>query len=173
MTQPKFSPIAAEDEVRSAYRLETPRPWVPHRPGEVAKALPGRPGGRGTPGPDQGYALGLASRLRERLVMAEGEHAGSVLAGGVALALVRAASFGRAPVLGDIEVALALFCFFSPAPAELVERRRQLFDGVSHDYRRQRQLVDAVPLSSLRLTKEVVSLTPWQQLLEPEVSAAS
>jgi hypothetical protein len=165
MTTPKFAPIAAEDEIRDAYRLEPPRPWVLHRPGELGKPDGQEGRGRGTPGPDQGYALGLALRLAERVVLSPGEHVEDALAGAVVLALRRASSFGRAPVLGDIELALGLFGFLSEAPADLVAYRRRQFDGVAHDYWRQRQLAESVPLESLRPPGGAKPAGTWREQL--------
>jgi hypothetical protein len=165
MTQPKFAPIAAADEVRPAYRVDTPRPWVPHRPGEHAKATAVGGKGRGAPGPDQGYALGLAERLRERLVLTSGEHAEDALLAGVLLGLRRASSYGRAPVLGDIELGLELLGYLADAPADLVAYRRGLVDGLDHDYWRQRLLAESVPLSSLREKRAEVAALGWRERL--------
>jgi hypothetical protein len=159
MTQPKFAPINAEDEVRGTYHLDPPRPWQAHRPGELAMAPSAGGNGRGAPGPDQGYALALA----QQLALAPGEHAEDALAGAVVIALRRAASYGRAPVRRDIEVALELFGFLGAAPPELIELRRSLFAGVDHDYRRQRALAESIPEQSLRLVGAPGS--DWRALL--------
>lgn len=157
MTQPKFAPIPLEDEVRPGYRLGVPAPWTAVRPGELVEVRPSRGAqpvatrrGRGSPGPDAGYAMRLAERVAERIVLAKGEHAEDVLAGAVAIAMRRAAIFGRAPVRADLEVALGLFGFLGEAPAELVARRRTLFAGVDHDEWARRVLVDAVEEADLR-----------------------
>lgn len=154
MTQPKFAPIELADEVRPTFRLAPPQPWVAHRPGELdaKEATSGK--GRGTQGPDQGYALSLAQRFSDKLQLVEGEHEEDVLSGAVVVALRRAAAYGRAPVSKDIELALALFGFFDEAPAELVLFRRRLFSGVSHHYWAERTLADAVSEQVLRLSAE-------------------
>lgn len=159
MTQPKFAPIPLEDEVRPGYRLGVPAPWLPARPGELLEVRPRRgtetpaaSRGRGSPGPDAGYAMRLAERLAGSVVLAKGEHLDDVLAGAVALAMRRAAVFGRAPVRADLEVALGLFGFLGEAPAEVVARRRALFAGVDHDEWALRSLVDAVEEAELRRT---------------------
>lgn len=158
MTQPTFSPIPVEDEVRPGYHLGPAFPWVADRPGELilgrreapAPAEGPRAAGRGVPGPDQGYALRLAERFEGRLVLEAGERAEDVLAGTVALAMRRAALFGRAPVATDLEIALGLFGFLAPAPAALVERRRALFGGLGHDEWRRRALANGVEDAALR-----------------------
>jgi hypothetical protein len=143
MTQPKFAPIAIEDEVRPAYHLGPPRPWVANRPADFRAGPPLSGPGTGTAGPDQGFALLLAGRLSERLVLAPGER------------------------LGDVELALAVFGYLSPAPDELVEFRRGLFAGVSHDYWAQRELANRVPSSTLRrkATEIDVSGSGWRALI--------
>jgi len=167
MTQPKFAPIAIEDEVRPAYHLGPPRPWVANRPADFRAGPPLSGPGTGTAGPDQGFALLLAGRLSERLVLAPGERRDDVLVGAVGVALRRASLFGRAPVLGDVELALAIFGYLSPAPDELVEFRRGLFAGVSHDYWAQRELANRVPSSTLRrkATEIDVSGSGWRALI--------
>src|ERR1700722_17278875 len=105
MTQPKFTPVLIEDEVRKATKLAVPRPWSPHRPSEFRPGPRPSGGASGTPGPDQGYALGLAERLAPTFVLGEHERIEDALAASVAIGLRRAASYGRAPVSGDIEFA--------------------------------------------------------------------
>jgi hypothetical protein len=160
MTQPKFAPITEEHEVREVQRIGPPAPWIPHRPGEHRPAPQhGRSAGFGVPGPDQGYALGLAQRFEGRLGLELGEHAEDVLAGAVAIALCRAAIFGRAPVLDDIAIALTLFGYLpvgerNSPPGDLVEFRKEGFRGAGHDYWVRRALADEVPETTLRLNLE-------------------
>ena len=166
MTQPKFAPIELADEVRPTLRLAPPQPWVTHRPGELG-AKDGTSGkGRGTQGPDQGYALSLAQRFSGKLTLVEGEHEEDVLSGAVAVALRRAAAYGRAPVKKDVELALALFGFFDEAPPELVVFRRRQFSGVSQHYWAERRLADAIREHALRLSPEQArqQLSEWRGL---------
>jgi hypothetical protein len=163
MTQPKFAPILEQDEVREGYQLGVPAPWVPHRPGE-SRPVPRPEGivGLGIQGPDQGYALELAQRFKDRLSLEPDEHAADVLAGGVAIALRRAAVFGRAPIAADIELALRLFKYLVVDEGTwpntgLVEWRRRYFAGTAHDYWRRMALADTVPEATLRLTPKAVA----------------
>jgi hypothetical protein len=167
MTQPRFAPIAIEDEVRPGSRLGPPRAWTANRPADFRSGPPPSERGTGTAGPDQGYALLLARRFADRLVLAPGERRDDVLTGAVELAMKRAGLSGRAPMTGDIECVLALFGFLAPAPSELVELRRDLFSGVSHDYWAQRELVDQVPESSLRRSRSEIAAAPgdWRTLV--------
>jgi len=167
MTQPSFAPIAKEDEVRESYRLEPPAPWRATRPGDLRPGARSMLAGAGVPGPDQGYALGLARRFRDRLVLQAGEHADDVLAGAFAIGLRRASLYGRAPVSTDIELPLVLFGFLGDAPEELVEVRRALFAGVTHSYDLQRALAGKLPDSTLRLTPDGLRRDPtgWSELI--------
>lgn len=130
-----------------------PQPWMADRPGELTDGQP-TGAGLGIPGPDQGYALRLARRFEGQLLLGPGEHADDAIAGCVGVALKRAASFGRAPVAADLEVAFRVFGFLPPAPDEsLVAWRKELFAGVSHPhhYAEARHLVGLVPESVLRM----------------------
>jgi hypothetical protein len=157
MTQPKFAPIQEADEVREVLRLPPPPPWVPHRPADFRPSpqQAHRPN-TGVPGPDQGYALALAQRFDERLRLSDAEHADDVLAAAVAIAMRRAALYGRAPVSGDISLALNLFGYLDEAPSDLVAARERYLRGAAHDYWQQRDIAEAVPDDTLRLKPEDV-----------------
>ena len=118
MTQPSFVPITEADQVRPALRLEVPGAWEPDRPAElrVPRATPGR--GMGTPGPDQGYALGLARRFADRLVLGPGEHDRG-RPGGRRPPRVPAGRPVRAgaPSVYDVTAALGVFGFLGQAPS--------------------------------------------------------
>ncbi len=158
MTQPSFVPITEADQVRPALRLEDPRPWVPDRPAELR--LPVRQAGKslGTPGPDQGYALRLARRFADRLQLRPGESDEDVVVGVALLASRRAALFGRAPMVHDVDTALALWGFLDDGPPEgLLEVRRPAFSSAARDYAVQRALVDRVPEAAIRLSASDVA----------------
>jgi len=151
MTQPSFVPISDLDQVRHAYQLHVPGSWSADRPAEirVPASVPGRR--MGTPGPDQGFALQLAERFADRLVLAEGEHVEDVVAGCALVAARRAAMFGRAPCIHDVNAAFALWGFLSAAEPNVVDARKRLFRSVAHSYDAQRALVDGVDEALLRL----------------------
>jgi hypothetical protein len=154
VTQPKFAPILPNDEVRELDKLPPPQRWEPHRPGELPQAPEAaRRRGRGAAGPDQGYALLLAERFREHLVLSAGEDEEDVMVGATTVAMRRAALFGRAPVIADLELVLRLLGYLDQAPTEVVlSARRKAVAGIAHDYWLQRQLADAVPDETLRLS---------------------
>ena len=159
MAAPDYVPN--ETAVADRYYVSPPRrpqPWVADRPGELTEGQPVG-AGLGVPGPDQGYALRLARRFEDRLVLGSGEHMEDVVAGCVGVALRRAASFGRAPVAVDLEVAFRVFGFLPPAPDEsLMAWRQELFAGVSHPhhYAEARHLAGVVPEAVLRMSPSEV-----------------
>jgi hypothetical protein len=168
MTQPSFVPITEADQVRPARQLKVPGPWTTARPAELT--IPSRPigPGMGTPGPDQGFALQLAQRFVDRLVLAEGESEEDVLVGCALIACRRAALYGRAPCVHDLTAAFSLWGFLVPELPELAEARREAFRGAAHDYDVQRALVDRAPAEALRLSAEELvnqSLDGWRVLL--------
>lgn len=158
--------------MRPVERLPAPGRWRPNRPGDARGAhLPGR--GLGVPGPDQGYALHLARRFSGRLDLAPHESEADAVAGCLGVALKRAALYGRAPVIHDLELAFTLFGYLGDAPEDLVEIRRSIFAGAAHHYEAQRQIVDQVPPETLRLTPAQVRerLSGWESLFVPEPAA--
>ena len=167
MAQPDYVPLSPADRVRPVERLPAARRWFQRRPADLVK--PGQPRGKrfGTPGPDQGYGAMLAERLRDRLQLGPGEHAEDAIAGCLAVALRRAALFGRAPVIWDLEHAFTLWGYLGDPPADLVEHRLPLFQSAAHHYEAQRVIADSVSESSLRLTPEQVrdQLSDWRSLL--------
>ena len=165
-----YVPTRAEDTPRRSVPIPPSRGWRADRPGELG---PEQPTGRllGVPGPDGGYALQLAERFRDRLETAFPERLEDVMAVGAALAMKRAAMFGRAPVVEDLELAFGLLGWLGGAPADLIEWRRHAVAGASHHYAERRTVVDAVPASMLRTpsTDLVAMLASWRDWLAPDV----
>lgn len=144
---------------------------MPDRPGEIDGF---QPEGRrlGAPGPDQGYALRLATRLRPKLRVQTGEHVDDAIRGCLGAALRRASMFGRAPIMADVTVAFTIWGFFDPdPPADLVAFRGPYFEGlrhVIHAYSEARVVADMVPDATLRMTPtEVADAYPdnWRALV--------
>ena len=166
MAAPDYVPVPLSEQPRESLRLPPPRPWMADRPADLQRGQPVGPK-LGRPGPDQGYLLKLAERFADRVEVAEGENADDAIAGGAALAMRRAALFGRAPVAHDLELALRVWGFLGGAPDDLVEFRRRLFAGAAHHYWDQRAVTDLVPDETLKLTPAQVAerLSDWRQLL--------
>jgi hypothetical protein len=167
MTQPSFVPIVEADQVRRTYRLAVPSIWTQSRPSELRGTMPPTGPTFGTPGPDQGFALKLARRFEDRLVLADSEVAEDVVAGCTAVAMRRAARFGRAPVIYDLEFAFTLWGYLGGAPSALTEMRVDLFRSAAHHYQAQRAIADAVNEETLRLTPAAIArrLGEWRELL--------
>ncbi|MHB8296223.1 MAG: hypothetical protein ACYDH5_16710 [Acidimicrobiales bacterium] len=150
MSQPEFVPISIAEKVRPVERLAAHRTWTASRPAELKG--PDRPlgPGFGKPGPDQGHAMTLAQGLSGELSLAPGEDEADVLAACAAVAMRRAGMLGRAPVEGDLEVALELLGYRGEAEGkEEVGARRLRCRGAAHDYQAQRSLADSVSEDAL------------------------
>lgn len=169
MAQPEFVPLHAGDRVRAAERLPNHGGWRQDRPAELLS--PDLPTGHrfGSPGPDQGYGLTLAARFVDRLELAENEHAEDAVTGCLGVGLRRASIFGRAPVIHDLDLAFTLFGYLGGAPDDLVAFRVTLLQGAAHSYWVQRDVVDKVKESTLRMTPAQVRAksSEWRTLLVP------
>jgi hypothetical protein len=167
VTQPDYVPVRSTDRVRPSDRLTVPGPWRQDRPAEQTTLTPPTNGRFGTTGPDLGYGLKLAKRLAARITVAPGESVDDAVAGCFACGTRRAGSYGRAPVIYDMEWAYILWGYLGDAPADLVAARVPLFRGAAHHYDDQRAIVDAVAETTLRLTPAEVraGLGSWRSLV--------
>lgn len=171
MAAPRYAPAPALDRARVYSSPDVaPDSWVPDRPAEIEGSQP-RGERLGWQGPDQGYVLTLAARIRNQVELAPGESADDALRGCAAIALRRASMYGRAPVMADLRVALGIWGFLHDSPpTELVSARKVLFEGLghgAHHYAECRSLVDIVPESTLRMTPDqVLAAMPgsWREL---------
>ena len=167
MAQPDFVTVPLSERPRTGEKMPPPRPWRSTRPADLSGRQPAGPM-LGSPGPDQGFALRLARRFEDRLVLATGEDGHDVVAGCIAVALRRASLFGRAPVIHDLEVGFGMWGYLDTSPDDLVVYRRPLFAGASHHYWDQRKIADSVPAASLWLTPAEVRerlLVSWRGLI--------
>lgn len=161
MAQPKFVP--ATTSATGDYYESPPRrdgSWEANRPGDTFLDGAPRGAGLGSQGPDQGFALTLARRFEDQLVLSKNEHAADAVAGCVAVALKRASLFGRAPMVHDVRLAFDLFGFFDRAmPDDHVRARRSLFAEVAHPhhYTERRRIPDLVPAELLRQPNDAIA----------------
>jgi hypothetical protein len=154
MAAPDYVPAPVDDTARVYHSPPwRPDPYSADRPAEISGGQP-RGDRLGSPGPDQGYALHLGRQLQGKLSLTVDESEDDALAGCIAIAMRRSASFGRAPVIHDLTVALTLWGFLGDAPADLVAIRARVFAAVAHThhYMERRAIVDAVPEDVLRLS---------------------
>ena len=171
MAAPDYVPVSPQDRPRRATQMPPADRWRLGRPGDFVQTLARQPEGRrlGNPVPDGGYALRLASMFRDRVRLDPGESWEDVEAGCVGIAMRRAALFGRAPVVWDLEVAFGMWGYLSDdPPADLVAERRRSFQAAGHDYWDQRAIVDRVPDTTLRLSPADVTAraasSDWRSL---------
>jgi hypothetical protein len=151
-----FVPERLDEEPRQepnlppGVKMPPARSWVANRPGDLPD---GQPSGKllGSPGPNVGYALTLANRLRDRFVLAPHEHSDAAVAVVAEIAMRRAALFGRAPVITDVEFGMQIMGYTGDAAPDFVEWRVRAVEGAQHNYYERRALVDAVPVDILRL----------------------
>lgn len=175
MTQPSYVPITTADRVRPVERLPVPSGWLPARPGDVPAPVPPKGPMFGSTGPDLGYGMKLAKRFGDRLELAEGESAADAVVGCFTVGTRRAATFGRAPVIYDMEFAFTLWGFLGDAPDDLVAFRKPVFQGAAHDYEAQRDIVGRVKEEALPLTPAQVRerLGEWKTLIAMEAADAA
>ena len=84
----------------------------------------------------------------------------------------RAAQFGRAPVIGDVDLAIAVLGYDGSASEDFVKARSALVHEAGHEYRRRRALVDAVPDSLLRTrSPQTAEIESWRASV-PAVAAS-
>jgi hypothetical protein len=123
--------------------------WRSDRPGDLG---PEQPEGAllGRPGPNVGYAYTLAQRAKDRLRLGPFEHVNDALAVLAEVAGKRAALYGRAPVIGDIDLAIAILGYDGTAGDGFVAARTAAVHDASHSYYRRRAMVDSVPDELLR-----------------------
>ena len=165
---PSYVPNSLQQQPRRGLALPPARAWRQDRPGEVPAAQPVGPQLE-RPGPDLGYALRLVRQFEDRLVLTPPLSTADVVDGCIEVAMARAALFGRAPVVHDLDIAFRIWGFLGEAPAELVAARQPYFESVSHHYNDRRAIVDRVPETTLRLTHgQVAQRFPaeWRTLLD-------
>lgn len=170
MAAPQFAPVPPLDDARGyASSPVVPAQWMPDRPAEIVGFQPDGPW-LGFQGPDQGYALKLATLFRDRVHLQPGERFDDAVRGCLGIALRRASEFGRAPVIHDLTIAFSIWGFLDQAPpADLLAERLRRFGGLenlAHHYEQARTLVDQVPDTTLRMTPQQVAAAGTQRWRE-------
>jgi hypothetical protein len=156
-----YVPRKLEDEPRQlpnlapGVKMPPAKSWTADRPGDLPA---GQPRGKllGSPGPNVGYALTLTNRVRDKLSLAPHEHVDDAVAVVAELAMKRAASYGRAPVMADVDVARTLLGYMGETPEDFAQWRVHAVHGAGHHYDVRRALVDAAPVDILRLRSDQV-----------------
>ena len=135
--------------------------WEPDRPGDLG---PVQPEGAllGVPGPNVGFAYTLAQRAADRMRLGPHEHLDDVVSVVAEIAGKRAASYGRAPVMPDVERAIELLGYDGSADDAFVDARTRLTQEAAHAYERRRYVVDLVPDELLRRTDFGAGVPEWR-----------
>lgn len=128
----------------------TPEPaaagtWRPERPGEASGATVDRGGAFGHTGPNTGYALKLVRAAAYPPTGREKEVEAVV----AAVAGARGAHFGRAPVMGDVEVGLALLGLAGDDAEPLAAGRDRVLDATAHEHARGLVFIASLPADVL------------------------
>jgi hypothetical protein len=159
MAAPDYVPTKAAQRPRT-YASPPRRPdgWRADRPGDLIGRQPS--GERlGSQGPDQGYLLTLAERVRDQLKLHGPESADDALVGASAVGLKRASLFGRAPMMHDLTVGLTVWGFLDDNPAKaLLELRHVMFEECRspHHYGKLRAIADAVSAEVLHQPHQAI-----------------
>jgi hypothetical protein len=132
--------------------LPPSRDWRADRPGDLVDGVQPQGALFGSPGPNVGYALRLVHRAGGEFVLGPGEHREDAEAVVAAVAMRRAASFGRGPIAADVDRAVALLGYGGGADPDTVARRVDAVAGAHHDYGTCRQVADQIELEVLRRT---------------------
>jgi hypothetical protein len=146
-----------EPNLAPGVHMPAAKGWRADRPGDL---VAGQPTGTllGRPGPNVGYAVTLAGRLRDKIALAPHEHRADALAVIAELGMKRAASFGRAPTMADVEIASSLLGYQGDVDETFAQWRAGVVHGADHDYGVRRAIVDAVPDAVLRMPPQVAAL---------------
>ena len=135
--------------------------WRLGRPGEIVPGDMPQGGLYGNTGPDIGYAYKLIHRVADKLKLVNAESHEDVEAGGIAVAMRRAALSGRAPIVADLDVAFTIWGFYDDQPASgLRVLRAEMFEGAamtSHGYELRREIANVVSEHALRMTPAAVT----------------
>jgi len=146
-----------EPNMAPGVHLPAAHAWRADRAGDL---VAGQPTGDllGRPGPNVGYAVMLAGRLRDSVQVVPHEHAADALAVIAELAMKRAASYGRAPTMPDVDIAAGLLGYQGDVDDAFAVWRGEAIHGADHEYGVRRAFVDAVPDAVLRLPPKVPTL---------------
>lgn len=124
--------------------------WRADRPGDLG-ALQPKGALLGSPGPNVGYALTLVNRARDRFQLEPHESINDAAEVVAAVAMKRAATFGRAPTVNDVDFAMELLGYLGEAPDDVKAWRPDVVREAAHDYVIRRAVVDTVSTGLLRL----------------------
>lgn len=126
--------------------------WEANRAGDLPTGQPDGPL-YGKPGPNVGFATKLAHGRSDRMHLRDQEALEDVLPVVAEIAMRRAASFGRAPIVHDIDFASRLMGYDRPVGHDF-DWRLLAVEGAHEEWPRRREIVNAVPDDMLRLAPD-------------------
>lgn len=152
--------------------VETPTPsgWKSDRPGDTYKERDTDSDVLlGNAGPNIGYALKLASQKIHGYFLLESEHEHDVKVLLSEIAMRRAANFGRAPIVQDLDFAAHLLGYDKESKSGEDKWRPRLVHGCGHDEHKRRRIVNSVPDEIIKHKDEVSEgmISGWWEKLEP------
>lgn len=154
VSQPRFFTSPNHEKALGRIELPISNSWVSPRAGVVSPSSRGSRRFLGSPGPGGGFAIRLVADQWPKMVLSDGEGHEDVEIGLGILISKRASLYGRSPISYDVDFFVKLFGFDGSAGVSLVDFRKMFFRGAAHGYIVQRQIADAVPNSTLRLTSD-------------------
>ncbi len=157
MSQPNYVASPKHQTELGLVELPVSHSWVRPRVGTITPTDRSKRRLVGAPCPGEGYAFKLVRERSGKLELAEGEEHEDVLVGLAVIVGKRAGLFGRSPIAYDVDFFMKLFGFDGTADASLAEFRKMFFKGAAHSYVVQRQLADALPESTLKMTADALS----------------
>jgi hypothetical protein len=146
-----------EPNLAAGVSLPPARNWRADRPGDLVDGVQPHGALFGAPGPNVGYALGLVHRASARFVLAPHEHREDAEAAVAAVAMKRAASFGRAPIAADVECAALVLGYAGTPDPVLVAWRTAAVGGSHHSYAARQRVCDAILIEELRLAPKALA----------------
>jgi len=165
MSTPPFVPTPPVQ--RPTSRADFPdvppaRRWRP-RPGAVQ--LQPRAPGLGRPCPDAGYALLLAHRGEETLVLEPGERRADAWWAVATLAMGHSGYLGRAPCMPDVNLARTLLGYDGRAPAEFARWRARELLGIARELKLRQRLVGVSTIAALPDPGDADAVHRWRLAL--------
>lgn len=152
VSQPKFVSSPNHEKALGMVELPAARQWSNPRSGKITSS-DANESLMGSAGPSGGFALKLVHEQLAKMVMSDDEEAADIAIGLGVLVSKRASIFGRSPIIFDVHFFEVLFGLDGTQDQSLIEFRKMFFRGAAHSYLVQRQLADAVPESTLRLSQ--------------------
>jgi hypothetical protein len=134
-------------------------------PPPLAGRRPPRAPGFGLPCPDAGYALLLARLTEQRLVLEPAERVADATWAIATIAMCLAGLEGRAPFIGDLEIAESVLAYDGKGPPDFSRWRAHELAGIAQDPDLRQRLCDVTMLVELRDPHDLEAVRTWRGAL--------